>query len=100
MDRTKRLLLLVTASCLMGQGSRLAFSQAPAEQPALAARVQAKLKGVSRNGALSASDLLGQPDFASQDIAEIQKALDYWKGTGFLRQTGEGKYFDQETVSD
>ena len=97
MDRTKRLLLLVAASCVIGHQNRMAFAQAEREPSALEARVMVKMTKVKEEKALSASDLLRMPEFAGQDIAQIQAALEYWGHTGKLVPIADGKYYDQTT---
>ena len=81
----------------MGYGSRLALAQTPAEAPALTDRVRAKLTDVPLAEAMSASDLLKQPEFTGQDPAQVQAALDYLANQQFLLRDKDGKYYDQIT---
>jgi hypothetical protein len=100
MDKTRRLLLLIAGSCLAGAGPNLALGQSSNSTPALTNEVQEALRFVPQTEAVSARDLVhgGYSDLAGANQADVQAALNYLINTGFLRRTGDGKYYSQETT--
>jgi hypothetical protein len=115
MDRTKRLLALIAASCVLASnGSRYAAAVDPPTPAADQARVSAetiananklepKLAAKTAQQALSVDDLLRQPDLPTQDRVKIEAALEYLVYIGMMRRTGDGsasqpfRYFGAET---
>jgi len=111
MNRTKRLLILASASLLLAgagdapaQGSGNSTDQTGGIPP-LADAVLEALDGVRRVDAITMEDLAKRPEFNSQPSSQLQAALDYQTDTGRIRRIGHGtpgdpfKYYDQETVT-
>jgi hypothetical protein len=117
MDRTKRLLALIAASCLLASnGSRHATAAEPstaaaepaqvsAETIANADKLKSKLQDKTAQQALSVDDLLSQPDLPTRDRTQIAAALEYLTDIGVMGRTGDGsssrpfRYFGHESFS-
>lgn len=111
MNRTKRLLLLASASLLLVRADPVSGQTVPGPTepgvavPPLAGAILDALGGVKRADALTLQELATRPAFHDQSENDLQTALDYQTGTGLIRRTGGGtqadpfRYYDQETVT-
>jgi hypothetical protein len=110
MNRTKRLLLLASASLLLVRADPVSGQTVPGQTdpavgvPPLAGAILDALHSVNLADALTVQELATRPAFHDQSENDLQTALDYHTGTGLIRRTGSGtqadpfRYYDQETV--